>query len=118
NLALGLNKYIDCPGDPSCPTDATCSNGVKDGEETGTDCGGPCKACPDGQGCKVGSDCTSAICVQGMCIATTCNDSAKDGDETDTDCGGSCKACPDGQGCKVGSDCASAICVQGMCIAT
>src|SRR3569832_642419 len=45
---------------------ATCSDGIKNGDETGVDCGGSCVPCP------------------------TCNEGIKNGDETGIDCGGSC----------------------------
>src|SRR5262249_2783284 len=39
----------------TCPT---CSDGVKNGHETGVDCGGgTCNRCPSGAGCVNGSDC-------------------------------------------------------------
>ena len=48
----------------------TCSNGKKDGDETGVDCGGgKCLACP------------------------TCSDGIKNQGETGIDCGGPCAAC-------------------------
>jgi hypothetical protein len=48
---------------------AYCSDGAKDYDETGLDCGGPsCTSkCPAGQGCSQGSDCTSGSCVSGLC---------------------------------------------------
>jgi hypothetical protein len=52
---------------------ATCTDAVKNGEETGPDCGGPtCPACPGGEPCKVNSDCASNVCAQGKCTAPTC----------------------------------------------
>ncbi|MEZ5024512.1 MAG: M43 family zinc metalloprotease [Chitinophagales bacterium] len=54
----------------------TCTDGVRNGGETGIDCGGPCGPC--GQ---------------------TCDNGIKDGDETGVDCGGSCpNACPSNGG--------------------
>jgi len=116
NVLLSLNKYVDCPGDPSCPADATCGDGMKDGTETDVDCGGPCSPCADGKGCKVGSDCTSTTCVDLVCLASTCNDKVKDGTETDVDCGGTCPPCTDGKGCGTGSDCADKVCSMGACL--
>ncbi|MBK8251384.1 MAG: hypothetical protein IPK82_01785 [Polyangiaceae bacterium] len=44
-------------------TDDGCSDGSKNGLETGRDCGGPnCAPCPLDEGCKLGSDCESGIC--------------------------------------------------------
>lgn len=69
----GSETGIDCGG-TSCPVCPTCSDGVKNGRETGNDCGGPdCKACP------------------------TCSDGIKNGSETNVDCGGpECKPCNGG----------------------
>ncbi len=50
---------------------ATCTDGVKDGSETGTDCGGPtCMPCAAGGGCLVATDCQSDVCQAAICAAT------------------------------------------------
>jgi hypothetical protein len=42
----------------------TCSDGIKNGNETGVDCGGPsCPKCGTGGNCTVSSDCVSNNCV-------------------------------------------------------
>ena len=46
---------------------ATCINGVMDGDETATDCGGSCNRCPPGSNCTVKSDCTADFCDAGSC---------------------------------------------------
>lgn len=50
-----------------------CTNGVKDGNESDTDCGGSCAACDDGKQCTTSSDCQSMVCSAGVCapICTT-----------------------------------------------
>jgi len=53
----------------SVSSGATCSDGIKNGNETGVDCGGSCSACP------------------------TCSDGVKNGSEAGVDCGGSCAPC-------------------------
>lgn len=58
---------IDCGG--VCSACATCTDGIQNGTETGVDCGGTCSACP------------------------TCSDGIQNGTETGVDCGGSCTAC-------------------------
>lgn len=96
----------------------TCSDGVKNGSETDTDCGGPtCFPCTVSDQCKVGADCTSGNCVGNFCTVATCNDLRKDGSETDVDCGGStCSACAAGNACLTGSDCSSGVCgVKNVC---
>lgn len=74
----------------------TCSDGVRNDNETGIDCGGPpsCPRCKVGQGCKASSDCLSGVCWIGVCEAPSCNDGVLNGDEKDWDCGGSCAPCP------------------------
>lgn len=57
----------------SCSSDdgpqATCFDGIQNGNETGVDCGGTCASC------------------------ATCDDGIQNGDETGIDCGGSCDPC-------------------------
>jgi hypothetical protein len=57
-----------------CSAEPSCSNGIRDGNEVGIDCGGDCpNVCP------------------------TCDDGIMNGDETGVDCGGSCPSiCPTG----------------------
>ena len=96
----------------------TCTDGVKNGTETDTDCGGPtCSACATGNACLVQADCTSGNCVGNICTAPTCTDGVKNGNETDTDCGGpTCSPCTAGRACLQGSDCSSGTCgVKGVC---
>jgi hypothetical protein len=48
----------------------TCSDGVKNGSETGVDCGGgTCPSCSNGQICSSASDCQSGFCNSGVCRA-------------------------------------------------
>lgn len=79
----------------ACQT-PTCSDGVRNDNETGTDCGGPtnCPRCSSGQGCESPSDCMSVVCWDGLCKAPSCTDATLNGDETGEDCGGSCEPCP------------------------
>lgn len=52
----------------------TCSDNVKNGQETDRDCGGPdCQTCSQGRSCSQDSDCET-----GMCEAGTCADSRLD----------------------------------------
>ena len=77
----------------------THTDGIKNDDETGVDCGYPAGptytyACADGEGCKDASDCKSAVCYSGICLAPTCKDAVKNGSETGPDCGGECPPCP------------------------
>ncbi|MBL0025175.1 MAG: hypothetical protein IPO98_09275 [Saprospiraceae bacterium] len=83
-----------CLGSIPAPT---CNDGIKNGNETGVDCGGSCAPCP------------------------TCNDGIKNGNETGIDCGGSCPVCPtctDGikNGTETGVDCGGICAPCGSCI--
>jgi collagen triple helix repeat protein len=96
----------------------TCSDGIRDGKETDTDCGGPtCAACAVSRQCLVGSDCTSGYCAGNICAVATCNDGVRNGSETDVDCGGpTCAPCATGNACLQSSDCASGLCGgKGVC---
>ncbi len=96
----------------------TCSDGAANGQETGTDCGGPsCATCPAGEGCSEASDCESRVCTAGVCAAPACDDGVQNGEEDlATDCGGGCP-CATGQACVGNADCASLSCVGGTCAA-
>ncbi len=102
-----------CPAATHVCTKATCSDGVKNGDETDLDCGGSCKACGNSKGCGVDADCTSRVCEPGvqLCRAPTCGDGVKNGTETDVDCGGgTCGACNNGLACLAGADCVRLSC--------
>ena len=90
-----------------------CDNSALDGDETGTDCGGSCEPCRDGQPCQSALDCESKVCGDdGLCASATCTDGARNRDELGVDCGGS--FCNDG--CGLGTPCASASdCQSGLC---
>jgi hypothetical protein len=88
----------------------TCSDGKRDGNETGKDCGGACSACPDGEGCLTGADCQSKVCSSGTCLVPACSDKVENGGETDVDCGGDCPPCANSQRCAQNHDCESGIC--------
>ena len=117
-----------CHGSPSKCQPPSCTDGVKNGDETDKDCGGACdaaangsKTCADKLQCKTNADCKNGSCFGavggglGTCIS--CGDGVKNGDETGTDCGGACatasngnKTCPLTTACKVDGDCASGYC--------
>jgi hypothetical protein len=67
---------IACPNGQSCVNGrcqalSSCVNGIKDGQETDVDCGGPvCQPCSDFQACILNRDCRSGLCFQGLCIPT------------------------------------------------
>lgn len=97
-----------CNGSGAC----RCTDGVENGLETDTDCGGgACPACPDGDTCTIDADCVSGYCGSTVCATPTCSDNDQNQDETATDCGGLvCAPCADGLPCLVGADCVSGVC--------
>src|SRR4051812_3352873 len=57
------------------PAIVRCADGMKDGIESDTDCGGSeCARCADGKACGKGSDCRSGLCSAGACKAPSCSD--------------------------------------------
>ena len=113
------------PLDPNIdggPGAATPADGIKNGNETDVDCGGPSgPACVDGKGCLATSDCTSGVCTASLCQVPTPTDTVQNGGETGVDCGGSTAAprCAAGQGCVSTADCDELKCdlVQKKCLA-
>ena len=74
----GVLSWLQAQG-VTVRTTGTCTDGVKNGAETGIDCGGSCTAhCANGQSCEAPVDCQSGSCVSGVCQAVT------------TPCGGLC----------------------------
>lgn len=84
---------VAAPGTCVAPT---CMDNVKNGAETGADCGGPdCSKCPKDENCSNPNDCQSGVCRAGVCIEPKCDDAVQNGDEMGADCGGSCPTpCP------------------------
>src|SRR5690349_5630219 len=95
-----------------------CDDGLHNGAETDTDCGGPdCPGCSQDRACLDARDCISRRCSAGVCQAPSCTDGVQNGTETGRDCGGNCTAqkCPAGEGCVGGTDCESQVCAQTKC---
>jgi hypothetical protein len=95
----------------------TCLDGEKNGLESDVDCGGGlCPTCDDGEDCNQNSDCTSGVCVDGVCQPPSCTDGVTNGAETDIDCGGgACPGCEEGEDCLENRDCLSNRCLDGVC---
>ena len=93
----GTETGIDCGGNcKACNATPTCFDYVKNGTETGIDCGGSCPPCPVPT-CNDGwkNQGESGVDCGGPCAscATLCNNGIRDGDELEKDCGGSCPPC-------------------------
>lgn len=95
-----------------------CGDGVRNGQESSIDCGGPtCLKCGLSKACNADTDCTSSVCSNGRCVGSVCENGTKEATEADVDCGGSCSlACATGSTCTQARDCASNLCVGSRCI--
>lgn len=95
---------------PPPPPMVSCEDGVKNGDETDTDCGGSCPRCANNQQCQNREDCASALCANNVCItcrssdqcgqddfsSCTCNSSICTSRRGRTIMGGTCADCPSG----------------------
>jgi uncharacterized membrane protein len=76
---------------------ASCEDGIRNGDETGVDCGGrSCPECLSGNACSNPVvECSSSVCTDGVCQPARCDDGVRNGDEEDIDCGGTspCGVC-------------------------
>ncbi|MDO8480575.1 MAG: hypothetical protein Q7S65_02030, partial [Nanoarchaeota archaeon] len=123
NGALCLNS-TDCQSNycnsfGRCAT-ASCSDIIKNGNETDVDCGSSCSKCAQGKDCRSSSDCSTGLCSNGHCavnINSTCTNNVQDSSETDLDCGGTCStACGTGKKCLRNVDCQNNYCdISGFC---
>src|SRR5215510_13577462 len=102
---------LAAPGDEELV--GSCDDGIKNGNETAVDCGGPAgtgcgavRLCPVGQACQAGTDCVSGVCEGSTCGEGDCFDGFENGDESDVDCGGNeCELCAAGKKCRSELDC-------------
>jgi hypothetical protein len=51
------------------PSQGTCSDAIRNQNETDIDCGGSCPQCPNGKKCLASTDCASSICERNVCSA-------------------------------------------------
>ncbi|HEY1533919.1 MAG TPA: discoidin domain-containing protein [Polyangiaceae bacterium] len=98
-------------------TDQTCSDKLKNQDESDIDCGGAtgCDRCVPGKSCMATSDCNGGACMAGVCHAPSCTDGVKNQTESDIDCGGTCGPCSTGEVCHSADDCDLALCTGGKC---
>lgn len=98
---------------PACSStndaEASCTNGTRDGDEIGVDCGGTCSTKCTGAGCVDGAECGSGKCENGTCAAPA---GKPCGVGTGT------PSCNDGQPCELNDDCKSGSCDAAKCVPT
>jgi hypothetical protein len=79
-------------GGPTPPPGATCSDGVKNGNETDVDCGGPdCPPCANGRLCDSNTDCGTARCGDGRGDGNICQSCESGGGVCGEDENGLCE---------------------------
>ena len=117
-VCLGCLQMADCGAvDVACDDGVcvSCFDGVKNGGEGDTDCGGICSLkCATDASCNVNADCFNGVCKNGKCAAASCSDLVQNGSETDVDCGGACPDCGPGKKCMGNADCTND-CVNNIC---
>ncbi|MDC0746893.1 hypothetical protein [Polyangium mundeleinium] len=60
--------------DPKSNTCFSCTDGIRNGDESDSDCGGNrCPKCTQGKSCNTGGDCTTANCADGACCSSPCS---------------------------------------------
>ncbi len=97
------------PGDN--PSAVSCSDGIRNGDELGVDCGPSCNACPVCGDGMLNGDETGVDCGGSCEPCPRCDDELRNGAESDVDCGGTCaKRCETDQRCRERADCASLVC--------
>jgi len=107
---------VVCLGLSSCVfyLNPLCTDQIRNGDETGIDCGGGCGRCNIGDSCNTDDDCDDSNCTGGTCTAFACANGVRSEQETDIDCGGgTCRKCAYGRQCLVGSDCFNGTCDPG-----
>ena len=100
---------------------ATCSDGIRNGQEVCIDGGGVCdQKCDLTSDCNDNDDCLSGLCSTALnkCIDSLCSNGQHDSiiNESFVDCGGPiCGACAINATCNTHSDCLSLSCHSGLC---
>ncbi len=114
-LRNGDESDVDCGG-PTCGPCPRCDDGLRNGDESDVDCGGTCgDRCGTDRRCRENADCDSLVC-DSVCQPSSCRDKVRNGAETGVDCGGGCTSCANGSACKKDADCTDKRCQDGVCV--
>ncbi|MCA9693344.1 MAG: hypothetical protein KC636_27360 [Myxococcales bacterium] len=91
-------ESLYCDPDPDTCQQPSCDDGIKNGDETDVDCGGPCgPTCDDGELCNIDDDCVSMACSGlGECVPPVC---------VVTDMDNECRGCIKESCCDSVADC-------------
>jgi hypothetical protein len=100
----------------------SCTNDVKDTDESDIDCGGICPDCANGKSCLGYNDCLSQFCNGATCAACTGDPDCAAAPNSWCDAAmddGTCVAKrADGEACAAVNQCMSGACADGLCCNT
>jgi hypothetical protein len=102
-------SVVSVPACSSSATDASCTDGLKNGDEVGVDCGGSCTTLCTGDRCTADDQCASAKCTNGTCAARPGKPCGL---------GTPVATCDNGQPCELDKDCKSLTCDGNVCALT
>lgn len=107
-LALLAAAVVAMPACSSTESEAgpSCTNGTRDGDEIGIDCGGSCTTKCTGSGCVENTECGSGKCEGGKCAAPAGKPCGV---------GTAVETCDNGQPCELDKDCKSLSCNSAVC---
>jgi len=108
-LLVGLTNASGCTSSNGAG-EASCTNGVRDGDEVGVDCDGACATKCTGDVCAGDAECASAKCDPSKTCAAPAG----------KPCGVSTAipTCDNGMPCELDKDCKSLTCDRGTCAVT
>lgn len=116
----GEGDCVACLGDDDCTSPEVClqgecapvhcTDGMQNESETGTDCGGTCPPCPNGQGCVDENDCVSGLCNMSVC--GPCDDHDDCGAESYCDAGECLDRKANSDICAADAECESGYCKE------
>lgn len=93
-----------------------CVDGLKNGTETGVDCGGPtCAKCDNGLGCATFSDCLSGFCQNLLCAPCGGTNDCQSTSYCDAGTDLCTPKLPQGTACQTSDQCTTGACVDGFC---
>lgn len=119
NASCSNGNVCDTSNDNFVCVPPSCMDGMKDGSETGVDCGGPiCGACSNGQMCAAAGDCASGFCSSGVCAACGADANCPSTSFCDTSTGKCTADNTNGTSCTGNAQCTSGHCADGVCCDT
>ncbi|MFC1648907.1 hypothetical protein ACFL1B_05610 [Nanoarchaeota archaeon] len=109
---IDKNKPVDAQ---ECEFIPSCEDNLKNRDEKGIDCGGPCPPCGTCHD-SIKNNAEEGIDCGGHCLpCASCEDNFLNQKESDIDCGGPCEPCLPWKACLNNFDCQSYNCLDYVC---